>query len=50
MSKLNICNSNLKVVTFMDYKKGFKEGIKFFKEFPNAGLEMIRYFEKVEPD
>ena len=33
-----------------EYKKGFKEGIKFFKEFPNAGLEMIRYLEKVEPE
>jgi hypothetical protein len=33
-----------------DYKKGFKEGVKFCKEFPNAGTEMIRYFEKVEPD
>ena len=33
-----------------DYKKGFREGIKFFKEFPNAGLEMITYVEKVEPD
>jgi hypothetical protein len=33
-----------------DYKKGFKEGIKFCKEFPNAGIEMVRYFEKMEPD
>ncbi len=35
--------------TSPDYKKGFKEGIKFCKEFPNTGIEMIRYFEKVEP-
>ncbi len=33
-----------------DYKKGFKEGVKFCKEFPNAGLEMIKYFEKANPD
>ncbi len=33
-----------------DYKKGFKEGIKFCKEFPNAGIEMVRYFEKTEPN
>ena len=35
--------------TSPDYKKGFKEGIKFCKEFPNTSIEMIRYFEKVEP-
>ena len=33
-----------------DYKKGFKEGINFCKEFPNAGIELITYFEKTEPD
>ena len=33
-----------------DYKKGFKEGIQFCKEFPNAGIEMITYFEKAESD
>ena len=33
-----------------DYKKGFREGIEFFKEFPNAGLEMIWYLENVEHD
>jgi hypothetical protein len=33
-----------------DYKKGFKEGIKFCKEFPNAGIEMVRYFEKTGSD
>ena len=36
--------------TSPDYKKGFKEGIIFCKEFPNAGIEMIRYFEKTEPN
>ena len=34
----------------LDYKEGFKEGIKFCKEFPNAGIEMVRYFEKTEPN
>ena len=33
-----------------DYKKGFEEGVKFCKEFPNAGIEMIRYFEKTKND
>jgi len=33
-----------------DYKKGFREGIKFCKEFPNAGLAMINYLQKEEPD
>ncbi len=36
--------------TSPDYKKGFEEGIHFCKEFPNAGIEMIRYFKKTEPD
>ena len=33
-----------------EYKEGFKEGVKFCKEFPNAGIEMVKYFEKTEPD
>ncbi|MFC1933954.1 hypothetical protein ACFLWC_05770 [Chloroflexota bacterium] len=34
----------------LDYKRGFEEGVKFCKEFPNAGIEMIRYFERTELD
>ncbi|MFC1910862.1 hypothetical protein ACFLXC_06260 [Chloroflexota bacterium] len=33
-----------------EYKKGFKEGVEFFKEFPNAALEIIRYLETIERD
>ena len=42
---------NLKYyVASQDYKRGFREGIKFLIEFPNAGQEMVKYLEKTEPD
>ena len=33
-----------------DYKKGFEEGIKFSKDFVNAGEELNRYFEVIGTD
>ena len=33
-----------------DYKKGVVEGVKFCKEFDNAGEELKRYFQLIGTD